>query len=388
MTTLHFERALTPEGWASNVRVRIDGAAIASIERDAARAARRRALRDRRSGDRQPALARLPARHGGARRTARRVRTTASGPGATPCTGSRSRRPPTTSRRSRLRPMSRCSRPASAPSPSSTISTTTPSGAPYANRAEMAERDRRRRGRDRHRTDAAAGVLRARGLRRRARAARAAPLRQRSRLLRRAPRRLPRACEARRSSASRRTRCAPRPRRNSRPSSRSPATRRSTSMSPSRPERSRPASPGPARVRCDGSSITPQVERALVPRPRDACRRGRGAGARAVGRGRGPLPDHRGQPRRRRVSGARLSRRGRTVRRRLGFQRRDRGRGRIAACWNTRSALPRAPATSARRAAARPGAALFDGAAAGGAQALGRPRRHARARRAGRHRIA
>lgn len=37
MTTLHFERALTSEGWASNVRVRIDGAAIASIERDAAR---------------------------------------------------------------------------------------------------------------------------------------------------------------------------------------------------------------------------------------------------------------------------------------------------------------------------------------------------------------
>jgi formimidoylglutamate deiminase len=36
MTALHFERALTPGGWASNVRVRFDGATIASVERDAA----------------------------------------------------------------------------------------------------------------------------------------------------------------------------------------------------------------------------------------------------------------------------------------------------------------------------------------------------------------
>ena len=52
MTTLHFERALTPEGWASNVRVGIDGAAIGAVELDAARAGRRRALRDRRPGNR------------------------------------------------------------------------------------------------------------------------------------------------------------------------------------------------------------------------------------------------------------------------------------------------------------------------------------------------
>lgn len=32
MKTLHFERALTPQGWASNVRVRIDGASIAAVE--------------------------------------------------------------------------------------------------------------------------------------------------------------------------------------------------------------------------------------------------------------------------------------------------------------------------------------------------------------------
>ena len=39
MTTLHFERALTPEGWARNVRVRIDGASIGAVERDASRVA-------------------------------------------------------------------------------------------------------------------------------------------------------------------------------------------------------------------------------------------------------------------------------------------------------------------------------------------------------------
>ncbi len=37
MTTLHFERALTPQGWAANVRVRIDGASIRAVEPDAPR---------------------------------------------------------------------------------------------------------------------------------------------------------------------------------------------------------------------------------------------------------------------------------------------------------------------------------------------------------------
>jgi formiminoglutamate deiminase len=36
MTMLHFERALTADGWASNVRVRIDGATIGSVERGGA----------------------------------------------------------------------------------------------------------------------------------------------------------------------------------------------------------------------------------------------------------------------------------------------------------------------------------------------------------------
>jgi formiminoglutamate deiminase len=39
MTMLHFERALTPQGWASNVRVRIDGASIGAVEPEATREA-------------------------------------------------------------------------------------------------------------------------------------------------------------------------------------------------------------------------------------------------------------------------------------------------------------------------------------------------------------
>ena len=39
MTTLHFERALLPGGWASNVRIRVRGSAIASVERGEARRA-------------------------------------------------------------------------------------------------------------------------------------------------------------------------------------------------------------------------------------------------------------------------------------------------------------------------------------------------------------
>ena len=61
-----------------------------------------------------------------------------------------------------------------------------------------------------------------------------------------------------RASASRRTRCAPRRRTNSPPSCALGATGRSTSTSPSRPPRSRPAWRGPARARCAGFSITPR----------------------------------------------------------------------------------------------------------------------------------
>ena len=66
----------------------------------------------------------------------------------------------------------------------------------------------------------------------------------------------------RRRSASRRIRCAPRRPPNSPPSSRSPATGRSTSMPPSRSRRSRTASPGRARGRSNGCSTTRMSTRA------------------------------------------------------------------------------------------------------------------------------
>ena len=85
-------------------------------------------------------------------------------------------------------------------------------GTPYANIAEMAERIAAAAGDDRHRADAAAGLLRAFGLRRRRAERRPAALHQRSR--RASP-----ACSTQagarsqrstaRSSASRRTACAP-----------------------------------------------------------------------------------------------------------------------------------------------------------------------------------
>jgi formiminoglutamate deiminase len=54
MTMLHFERALIQEGWASNVRLRIKGETIASVERDAAAEAG-----DERCGIGLPALCNL-----------------------------------------------------------------------------------------------------------------------------------------------------------------------------------------------------------------------------------------------------------------------------------------------------------------------------------------
>ena len=111
--------------------------------------------------------------------------------------------------------------------------------------------DRRRGARSGHRPDAAAGVLRTRGLRRRPAEAGAAPVRQRCRLLRRASRGLPR---GRGDSPTMRLGVAPHclraaTPRNSPMSSRSRPTGRSISMPPSRPGRSRTASRGPARVR-------------------------------------------------------------------------------------------------------------------------------------------
>ena len=187
MTTLHFGRALTADGWASNVRVRIDGATIASVERDAAAEAG-----DERCGIGVPAIANLhshafqramagldgtPRRGGGqlldlarsdvpvrARRDSRRRRG--------------DRRPGLCrDARSRLRRRRRVS---------------LPSPRRFRRALQKPRRnggaDRRGRDRDGHRTDAASSVLCARGLWRRAGAPRAAPLRQRPRLLRRARR--------------------------------------------------------------------------------------------------------------------------------------------------------------------------------------------------------
>ena len=117
---------------------------------------------------------------------------------------------------------------------------------------------RRGSGRDRHRPDAAAGLLCPFGLRRRGAATRAsgasstiidrfarlleAAVQQRSGLAGRRRRR--RAAQPARRDAGRA--CAP--------SWRWPATGRSTSMSPSRRRKSRTASPGPARGRSNGCS--------------------------------------------------------------------------------------------------------------------------------------
>ncbi len=54
MTTLHFERALIPDGWASNVRVSIDSSAIVAVESDASPAPS-----DERCGVGVPALGNL-----------------------------------------------------------------------------------------------------------------------------------------------------------------------------------------------------------------------------------------------------------------------------------------------------------------------------------------
>ena len=72
---------------------------------------------------------------------------------------------------------------ASAASASSTTCTTTATASPMPTLAEMAERIAAAAARDRHRPDAAAGVLRPRRLRRRRRPTRPAPLHQRSRPL-------------------------------------------------------------------------------------------------------------------------------------------------------------------------------------------------------------
>ena len=260
-----------------------------------------------------------------------------------------------------------------------------PDGAPYAAPAELAARIVAAAAGDGDRPDAAAGLLRPRDLRRRAAPSRAAPLRHRPRRFRPPRRRLPRlmrGCRA--ASASRRIRCAPSRRTSSPRSSRWPAT---------------------APIHIHVAEQIKEVEDCLAwsgARPVDGCstmRRSTGAGAcvhathmndgetrapRALGRGRRPVPGHRGQPRRRRLQRAALSRRRRRLRRRLGFQRPDRRRRRTAAARIRPAAARRAPAISSRRGGGSTGRALYDGALAGGAQALSATERRAAPRPDGR----
>ncbi len=192
---------------------------------------------------------------------------------------------------------------------------------------------------------------------------------------------------ARRSSASRRTRCAPRRPRSSLRSQRSHATRRSTSTSPSRPPKSTPASRGRARVPFGGSSITPRSTRrwCLVHATHvDAgevlalARSGAVVGLCPITEanlGDGVFPAR-----------AFLDAGGRfgvgsdsnveiTV------------AGELRMLEYAQRLSSRARNVCAERGGST-GAALFAAAAAGGAQALGRPARRARARRFRRHRFA
>ena len=184
-------------------------------------------------------------------------------------------------------------------------------GRPYADIAEMARAHRRGGKRDRHRADAAAGLLRAFGLRRRAADRRAsavsstisiaspACLKQAARRLNRFPRP---------SSASRRTACAP-----SRPTSSQPSPRWRRD--------------GPIHIHvaeqmkevedCIAWSGARPVEwllanadgrPALVPDPRHPHDRRRDQATWRRAARRRPLPDHRGQSRRRHCSPAAVHR--------------------------------------------------------------------------------
>ena len=182
MTTLHFERALTPRGWASNVRVRIDGASIAAVELGSAAEAG-----DERCGIGVPAIGNL---HSHAFQRAMAGLAERRGEAADSFWTWRDA-------------MYRLAL-AATPDDVEAIAAQAyvemleagfgavaefhylhhdVSGAPYANRAEMAERIAAAAAETGIGLDAPAGVLRARGVRRRGSAPGAAPLRQRSRRL-------------------------------------------------------------------------------------------------------------------------------------------------------------------------------------------------------------
>ena len=155
-----------------------------------------------------------------------------------------------------------------------------PQGKPYADPAELARRDRRRRRRDGHRADAAAGVLCARGFRRRAADRGPAAVRAHGRFVcarRRRARARSRAgrLHARSRAAQPARGDAGRACRNRRAARR--AARRSTFTRPSRRAKSPSAWRGAARGRSNGCSTHARRRCALVRRPRDAHDRRRDA---------------------------------------------------------------------------------------------------------------
>ena len=220
MPTLWFETALLPGGWAKGVRVTHAGGLITAVE----------AGTERRSGEAGgaiglPGLPNLHSHafqrgHGRLRRSRAARTTTISGLGARRCTASPARlTPDDVDGGGGPWPTSRCWSAASPASASSTICTTTGTVGPSPSRREMAEAHRRGGGDDRDRPYPAAGVLRPRRFRRRGAGPASAAIRHRPGKLRHACWRPAAAhspaCRTR-SSASPRTACARRRRTNSR----------------------------------------------------------------------------------------------------------------------------------------------------------------------------
>ena len=374
--TLHFSRALTPQGWRDDVRLTIADGSI-SRRRNRRRAAiRRRALAPsaRRASaicTATPSSARWP---GSAERR---------GAGAdsfwtwreTMYRFALDDRRPTTSRRS---PPSLCRDAGGglhARSASSTICTTRPTARPMQNRRNGRRASSRRRPTTGTRPDAASGLLCPSRLRRRAAQRGAASLPHRPRRLRE-----PASTVARGRALARRRRVgiAPHSLRAATP----PGSAALVSARRRGPIHIHAAEQVKEVEACLAWSGARPVEwlldharrrRALVPRPRHPYDRSETRRLARSRRGRRPLPDHRGQSRRRRLSTRRgiFSERGRFG---VGSDSNVEigARRRAASSSNMRSGCATAPATSARFPRGSTGRALYERALAGGARALGR----------------